>query len=49
MVCIDKFLANKKITLPLSPEKRGVAQSGSARALGAWGREFESRHPDYRK
>ena len=25
---------------------RGVAQSGSARALGAWGRGFESLHPD---
>ena len=28
------------------PTKRGVAQSGSARALGAWGRGFESLHPD---
>ena len=27
---------------------RGVAQSGSARALGAWGRGFESLHPDTR-
>ena len=26
--------------------ERGVAQSGSARALGAWGRGFESLHPD---
>ena len=25
---------------------RGVAQSGSARALGAWGRGFKSLHPD---
>ena len=25
---------------------RGVAQSGSARALGAWGRRFKSFHPD---
>ena len=25
---------------------RGVAQSGSARALAAWGRGFESLHPD---
>ena len=25
---------------------RGVAQFGSARALGAWGRGFESLHPD---
>ena len=25
---------------------RGVAQSGSARALGAWGRRFKSSHPD---
>ena len=25
---------------------RGVAQFGSARALGAWGRRFESCHPD---
>ncbi len=25
---------------------RGVAQSGSARALGAWGRRFKSCHPD---
>ena len=27
-------------------EHRGVAQFGSARALGAWGRRFESCHPD---
>ena len=26
---------------------RGVAQSGSARALGAWGRGFKSLHPDH--
>ena len=26
--------------------KRGVAQFGSARGLGPWGREFESLHPD---
>ena len=26
---------------------RGVAQSGSAPALGAGGREFESRRPDH--
>ena len=26
---------------------RGVAQFGSARALGAWGRRFESFHPDH--
>ena len=26
---------------------RGVAQSGSARALGAWGRRFKSSHPDH--
>gem|GEM_PF-3629104 len=25
---------------------RGVAQSGSVHVWGAWGREFESRHPD---
>ena len=25
---------------------RGVAQHGSARGLGPWGREFESLHPD---
>ena len=25
---------------------RGVAQPGSARALGAWGRGFKSLHPD---
>ena len=25
---------------------RGVAQFGSAHALGAWGRGFESPHPD---
>ena len=28
---------------------RGVAQPGSAPALGAGGREFESRRPDQRK
>ena len=28
---------------------RGVAQSGSARALGAWGRGFESLHPDQQR
>ena len=27
-------------------DRRGVAQSGSARALGAWGRGFKSLHPD---
>ena len=27
-------------------EVRGVAQFGSARALGAWGRRFESCRPD---
>jgi hypothetical protein len=26
---------------------QGVAQPGSARALGARGREFESHHPDH--
>ena len=26
---------------------RGVAQFGSARALGAWGRRFKSCHPDH--
>jgi hypothetical protein len=26
---------------------RGVAQFGSARALGAWGRGFKSLHPDH--
>ena len=25
---------------------RGVAQPGRVRALGAWGRQFESVHPD---
>ena len=29
--------------------QRGVAQFGSALALGARCREFESRHPDHRK
>ena len=28
---------------------RGVAQLGSARGLGPWGREFESLHPDQQK
>ena len=28
-------------------EPRGVAQPGSARALGAWGRGFKSLHPDH--
>ena len=26
---------------------RGVAQFGSAHALGAWGRRFKSSHPDH--
>ena len=26
--------------------RRGVAQFGSARGLGPWGREFKSLHPD---
>ena len=30
----------------MAGDVRGVAQSGSARALGAWGRGFESLHPD---
>ena len=35
-------VANKWVSL-----FRGVAQSGSARALGAWGRRFKSSHPDH--
>ena len=31
----------------LVPTHLDVAQSGSARALGAWGRRFESCHPDH--
>ena len=27
-------------------KSRGVAQPGRVRALGAWGRQFESVHPD---
>ena len=35
------------VQIPHSPPFHpGVAQSGSARALGAWGRGFESLHPD---
>jgi hypothetical protein len=30
----------------VSEDSRGVAQPGSATALGAVGREFESLHPD---
>ena len=30
-------------------QRRGVAQIGSARGLGPWGREFESLHPDQQK
>ena len=34
------------VQIPHSPPfLPGVAQSGSARALGAWGRGFESLHP----
>ena len=38
-LCKIQFVAEKA-------QPRGVAQSGSVRALGAWGRRFESSHPD---
>jgi hypothetical protein len=38
-----EFAAARRLS-PLAP--RGVAQFGSALALGARGRGFESRHPD---
>ena len=44
---------NRKDLSQLKIEKakkcRGVAQFGSARGLGPWGREFESLHPDHIK
>ena len=39
---IDYFIINFKIALV-----RGIAQSGSALALGASGRKFESYYPDH--
>ena len=40
------MVAKKKNVCYSSFPRRGVAQSGSAPALGAEGREFESIHPD---
>jgi hypothetical protein len=34
------------IFAPLFTKVRGVAQSGSVRVWGAWGRKFKSCHPD---
>ena len=39
---IIKLLAKQSVA-----QNRGVAQFGSARGLGPWGREFESLHPDH--
>ena len=41
---IIKLLAKQSVA-----QNRGVAQFGSARGLGPWGREFESLHPDQRR
>ena len=41
---IIKLLAKQSVA-----QNRGVAQFGSARGLGPWGREFESLHPDHYK
>lgn len=40
------FASSKKIMYTI-PCLRGVAQLGSARGLGPWGRGFESLHPDH--
>ena len=39
----------KPIRDTIDEERRGVAQPGSASALGAEGRGFESLRPDHRK
>ncbi len=36
----------RPLSVPVSVEKRGVAQLGSALALGARGRRFKSARPD---
>ena len=46
------FIVLKFYNLPLhlqSGINRAVAQPGSAHVWGAWGRKFESCHPDYNK
>ena len=40
------YLRSRLQDMQETRERRGVAQSGSARALGAWGRGFKSLHPD---
>ena len=39
------YICKRRVTHKVM--QRGVAQSGSARALGAWGRGFKSLHPDH--
>ena len=46
--CLTNGLSFSKISLAAHRGNlRGVAQPGSARALGAWGRGFKSLHPDH--
>ena len=40
------YLRSRLQDMQETRERRGVAQSGSARALGAWGRGFKSLHLD---
>ncbi len=37
------------LNVKFAPINRGVAQSGSVRVWGAWGRKFKSCHPDKSK
>lgn len=41
------YLRSRLQDMQETRERRGVAQSGSARALGAWGRGFKSLHSDH--
>ena len=45
---VEHLIVNQVVTgsSPVFPANRGVAQSGSALALGARGREFKSHRPD---
>ena len=50
---ILKFVVDKRCRFlynchrAMKKRERGVAQFGSVRALGAWGRGFKSLHPDH--
>ena len=46
-VCSPTIGSSKPVRDTIEPDRRGVAQPGSASALGAEGRGFESLRPDH--